>query len=603
MIYVEFIYWLIIIIALYLGVPFVYKKYGVNRCVIFLYAIGLFVFFPVTLYSYGSEYTASVPVMVGQLFVLNIGGNEIVELITNYHLKDNAIFTLAIWSTYIMCPFITVQAVLSFIRNKLKKTILKFTFNKNIHIFTERNENSVLLAKDIMAKDKKSYVIFTDSSPDENEKHFLGISLKLNEAFNLINPTNNIDVFFTDEDEDLKLDKLMYFLSSNSNKELKIYVLTSRKITEEVIDNFKKNNKNARIIVLNTDEILSRKILWNYPLYLNMAKKEELNVTVIGVGETGGTFASNVLWCGQLPECKLYLNLVDKEGSTVFKNIGDNLDPADFNTEIFSYDAQTNEFLNDIKDTRIINSDYIFVALPNDDMNISISKKLRLFFLRCGKKPYITTLVRNDSKYKTMKEILKEEEITLVGGKSEFYTSNVLLNDKLFNIAFEVYKIVEEKYGNIVNERDFYNQSHIDIYSSYANAVHTKYKAFAITGESDTLTYDKIKEKVDSNHHLLSVNEHDRWVAFEKLKGYIGFSGTEEELIEFLKSNKNSGRKVHKNDDIKIHACITDFDGVEKLDKLIVEKEFKKESNLKEIDELIASKTAELWQKGDIKNV
>ena len=87
MIYVEFIYWLIIIIALYLGVPFVYKKYGVNRCVIFLYAIGLFVFFPVTLYSYGSEYTASVPVMVGQLFVLNIGGNEIVELITNYTLR------------------------------------------------------------------------------------------------------------------------------------------------------------------------------------------------------------------------------------------------------------------------------------------------------------------------------------------------------------------------------------------------------------------------------------------------------------------------------------------------------------------------------------
>ena len=66
-----------------------------------------------------------------------------------------------------------------------------------------------------------------------------------------------------------------------------------------------------------------------------------------------------------------------------------------------------------------------------------------------------------------------------------------------------------------------------------------------------------------------------------------------ENLIEFLESNKST-RKIHKNEILKMHACITDISGVEEAERMIKEISGK-EQKLVEIDELIAEQTAKIW--------
>jgi len=80
-------------------------------------------------------------------------------------------------------------------------------------------------------------------------------------------------------------------------------------------------------------------------------------------------------------------------------------------------------------------------------------------------------------------------------------------------------------------------------------------------------------------------------VHFEILKGYIGVPS--EKLFNFLSDNSKIG-KIHKNEKLKMHACITDLKGLEQVDGLIQEITGKKQ-NLVKIDEEIAEQTAALW--------
>ena len=136
----------------------------------------------------------------------------------------------------------------------------------------------------------------------------------------------------------------------------------------------------------------------------------------------------------------------------------------------------------------------------------------------------------------------------------------------------------------------FYKQKQIDIFSSYANAIHCKYKVYALCGSCEATEAEVCQSLAEKTGELIET-EHKRWVAFVTLKGYIGVPT--EHLNTFLENNAKTG-KAHKNEKLKMHACITDVNGVEMLDKLIEEK-YGIKQNLTQIDELIAKQTATLW--------
>ncbi len=585
-------FWLLPLLVLIIGIPYIYYVKGVRFCIGCAYVICVIIFIRFFNLLYGNVAFLSAFVYSAQLFIFGINGNELVQLINSIADRVSVLYIICVWAAFLVCPVLTMGAVLTLIKKGLDRTAIKTRFFKKVFIFTEKNYKSLSLAKDIINNIKNSVVVFTEEDENETDNKILYVSSTPYQVCDMLNGTNDVTLCFNNEDTGMLLDKLSIFLEKGLKRKADIYVFTNNPIAYEVIDGIKKETENHCIKVISTNAILARNILWEYPLFLNMTEKE-LNVSIFGVGNFGGYFAMNTLWCSNMPDVQFKLNLVDTDSSEhILKRVSSNLPDDYFDIQIFNEDFNTNEFFKKLPDTRMINSNYFLVSTGNDDLNINISRRLRLMFARIGKHPFIITVLKNQSRYNIMKIALEKEDIVITGGVDNIYNCDSILNDKFFKRAFDVYKLVEGNYGHDVTEEDFYKQNQIDIFSSYANAIHCKYKVYSLC-ESCDVGKEEIDEKLKEKFSAIVEAEHKRWVAFEMLKGYIGVSS--DALPEFLENNASVG-KVHKNEMLKMHACITDVKGVEYVDKLIKER-FGFEQNLKQIDELIARETSSLWLK------
>lgn len=589
------ILWVALFLLLVIGVPYIYSKKGVRFCIGIAYVIGVIVFAKLFYEYQGLKSVLSSLVFSAQLFAFNVSGSELVEMLEAVQENVTFGYVLCAWASFLICPVLTVSVLLTYIKKTLDRAKLKTRIFRDIYIFTYKCESTCLLAQDICAENKRAVVVFADSEGEDAGGRILSVCRTPAEIVAMINGTNNINLCINDADTGEILDKLNSFLANQKQrtKKAKIYIFSDNPIAHEVIDGIKKTAPLQHIQVISTNALLMREILWDYPLFSNMHTPDELNVTVLGVGDFGGYFAKNSLWCATLPDCKLRLNLVDADKEeNILRRVSDNIPKDYFDIEIFSENINTNCFFDRISNSRLKNSDYILVAMGNDDLNISISRKVRLHFARWGKSPFIMTVLKNQSKFSVMKEILAKEGIVVTGGAENMYSYDRMFNDRFFSRAFCVYRIVEKNYGNDVTHNDFYRQSQIDIFSSYANAIHCKYKVFYLTGAAEP-TKEQIESALAEKLDKIVYSEHERWVAYELLKGYVGVD--REDLPRFFESNKSTG-KIHKNEALKMHACITDLAGVEYVDSLI-EQMYGKKQNLVEIDTLIARSTADIWFK------
>lgn len=587
------ILWIALFLMLVIGLPYTYSKKGVRFCIGIAYVIGVVVFAKLFYEYQGLKSVLSSFVFSAQLFAFNVSGSELVEMLDTLRADTSVWYFCCVWAAFLICPILTISVLLTYIKKILDRAKLKTRLFKDVYIFTHKCESADLLASDICAENKRAVVVFANSDGEDAGGRILSVCRSASEIAAMLNRTNNVNLCINDADTGEILDKLNNFLANQPKREkkAKIYIFSDNPIAHEVIDSIKKTVPDQHIQVISTNAILMREILWDYPLFSNMHSPDELNVTVLGVGAFGGYFAMNTLWCATLPDCKLRLNLVDADKEeNILRRVSDNVPKDYFDIEIFSENVNTNCFFDRIAETRLRNSDYILVAMGNDDLNISISRKVRLHFARWGKHPFIMTVLKNQSKFSVMKETLAKEGIVATGGAGNMYSYDRIFNDRFLSRAFCVYRIVEKNYDKDVTVADFYRQNQIDIFSSYANAIHCKYKVFSLTGMAEP-TKEQIEAALNEKIEKIVASEHERWVAYELLKGYVGVE--KEELPHFFESNKSTG-KIHKNEALKMHACITDLAGVEYVDKLI-EEMYGKKQNLAEIDELIARRTADIW--------
>ncbi len=587
------ILWIALFLILVIGLPYTYSKKGIKLCVGIAYLIGVIVFAKLFYEYQGLMSVLSSFVFSAQLFTFGVNGRELVEMLHAVRAELSVSYLLCVWAAFLICPVLTVSVLLTYIKKTLDRAKLRTRLFKDVYIFTHKCESADLLARDICAENKRAVVVFADSDGEDAGGRILSVCRSASEIAALLNGTNSINLCINDTDTGEILDKLNNFLANQPKREkkAKIYIFSDNLIAHEVIDGIKKTVPDQHIQVISTNAILMREILWDYPLFSNMHSPGELNVTVLGVGNFGGYFAMSTLWCATLPDCRLKLNLVDADKEeNILRRVSDNIPKDYFDIEIFNENINTNCFFDRIAETRLRDSDYILVAMGNDDLNISISRKVQLHFARWGKHPFIMTVLKNQSKFAVMKETLAKEGIVATGGTENMYSYQRIFNDRFFSRAFEVFKIVEKNYGKDATVADFYSQNQIDIFSSYANAIHCKYKVFSLTGAVEP-EREQIEQALVEKLEKIVHAEHERWAAFELLKGYVGVA--HEDLPEFFESNKATG-KVHKNEALKMHACITDLAGVEYVDSLI-EQMYGKKQNLAEIDKLIAQKTADIW--------
>ena len=385
----------------------------------------------------------------------------------------------------------------------------------------------------------------------------------------------------------------LYADKPGQNKNIEIYLFSDKAEAEIVMNSTDK--KDITVNIINEKKLIAYDLVFQKPLYENI-KNNTMSVLIIGSDPVAFEVLKAASWCGQLgDEYELKINYIDKNASyykSVLKKECPELICSNYNIKFFDCDTDTDELektvLQYCSDTT-----YIVLADENDEKNIQNALFFRSLFMRTSpdfnNEPVIAAFINDTIKYNMCKEFtaVSRERIERKGwnfsdkkaqnyniypfGADQYvYSDDFMINSDIEKLAVNchaVYELAFSKNTADDNEiRSSYNVSETNKRSSRANAIRIKYKLFLCgmnmckcTKPGD-ITYDDIKAILTEKTMMdkLSRVEHECWNAFMRSEGYRGASVDEARIYQAYTNN-------HKNIRAKLHACICDWDELDRV--------------------------------------
>lgn len=472
---------------------------------------------------------------------------------------------------FVLAPILTFGFVLSFFKNISAYKRYITHYNSNVFIFSELNEKSLALAKSLYKNDSKNrFFVFTDVFEKEEEQSYEFVE-KAKElgAVCFKKDIVTIDFSFHSKKSDLSFFAIGEDQSENISQALKIvdklkyrdktnlYVFSTQVEAEMLLANaFNSADNDIKIKVRRVNEVQS---LISRNLYENGHEKifesayddgsgvKKINAVVIGMGQHGTEMTKALSWFCQMDGYLVEINAFDLDSSVSerfaaecpelmkFSGVLDVAGETKYTINIRSgIDVDTVAFDKLIQS--LPRTTYVFVALGNDEKNISTAVKLRSLFERMGYNPEIQAVVYNSDKKEALTGISnfkgQEYKIDFIGDMKSSYSEEVILDSDVEEEALKRHT----KWGN---ESEFW-QYNYNYKSSIASAIHRKMKILCgMPGiEKDP------KDRTEDELWNLRILEHNRWNAYMRSEGYV-YGGTVEK----------SGR----NDLAKMHNCLVPF--------------------------------------------
>lgn len=542
---------------------------------------------------------------------------------------------------------------------RLKWMYLKFWQKK--YFFSELNEASLTLAKGIMNSEKRvmrrPVVIFSDVYRDEDNerkseilaeaKTIGAICIKDDLSHVKKNRFGERVFFLIDENDNISLQTLtdladksnyeflkkseIFFITDNDayiEVEKRIFEMLKKKyyFSKDEMPNFIPVRSSRNLIL----DMLVNKVPLFEPL-IDKENKESLTVTILGTGQIGIEMFLSVYWIGQILNCKLNINVLSMETQTQFWNKIDYINPeirrtTDKNDPILNYnrkgekseeycnvryiecDACSSALINALENHNdpksIIDTDYFFVALGSDKLNISVANTLRKevakyhIFKKDNTKAVITYVVYDQ----TISEIVNKKQlfssfdsgtidfvnntadiiITAVGSLGEMYS----VENIFFNKFYKSTKEINESYELLRNresrkeEQASRREGEYRYWASMAKAMHRKYKMFSAGflynsvfnySDPDDKSYKKSIEDTFDRYEAFIRNdteqkkeyyrlldelawlEHRRWNAFMRVNGFCGTKHYENYAVPDEIGS-------YKQMEVKLHPCLVECD-------------------------------------------
>ncbi len=480
-------------------------------------------------------------------------------------------YTILFSILFVLAPILTFGFVLSFFKNisAYKRYITHYA--SNVFIFSELNDKSLALANSLYKNNSKDrFFVFTDVFEKEEEQSYeLVEKAKELGAVCFKKDIVTIDFSFHSKKSELNFFTIGEDQSENISQALKIvdkfkyrdntnlYVFSTQVESEMLLAGaFNSSDDDIKIKVRRVNEVQS---LITRNLYEKGYEKifksayddgsgvEKINAVVIGMGKHGTEMTKALSWFCQMkgylveidsfdvdsqaserftlecPELMKFSGKLDIEGEskyTINIHSGIDVDTASFDGLIQSLPRTT----------------YVFVALGNDEKNVSTAVKLRSLFERMGYSPEIQAVVYSSDKKEALTGIAnfkgQKYNIDFIGDMKTSYSEEVILGSDVEEEALKRHL----KWGN---ESDFW-QYNYNYKSSIASAIHRKMKVLCgVPGiEKDP------KDRTEEELWPLRILEHCRWNAYMRSEGYV-YGGTVEK----------SGR----NDLAKMHNCLVPF--------------------------------------------
>ena len=462
---------------------------------------------------------------------------------------------------YVVAPMFTIGVVLSLFKNLsayLKYLLMRF---KDVYVFSELNEKSMVLASDIKSKNKNSVIVFTDVF-EENEESVYEL---VEEAKKLGAICFKKDILIVDFKKHSNKKSIFFFAigmdeTENLNQALKLvenyrdrenthlYVFSTKIEGELLLTAIDKGAIKVRRI--NEVQSLVNRLLYEHGDVLFDTARElpdgnkKISAIVVGLGNHGTEMLKALTWFGQMNGYKLEINAFDRSplAEERFTALAPELMSPNYNGVDLEGEAQYKITIHSDIDvssitfakeiSKIDDATYVIVALGNDDVNINTAVTLRMYFERLKIHPVIQAIVYNSPQKKALEGIKNYRgqayDIDFVGDIETSYAESVIIGSELEGEALRRHL----KWGN---EEEFWTYEY-NYRSSIASAIHMGARIHCkIPGAEKNE-----KDLTDEERLIIEILEHRRWNAYMRSEGYV-FSGSPD------KSSRNDLAKMHHN--------------------------------------------------------
>lgn len=480
---------------------------------------------------------------------------------------------------YVVAPMFTIGVVLSLFKNVSANLKYFRTYFKDVYVFSELNDKSIVLASDIKSKHKKAAIVFTDVFEDNEEKIYELIEQARNLGaicfkkdilvvnFKKHSESKSISFFAIGSNETENLNQSLKLIENYRNRDnTHIYIFSTKIESELLLTAIDKGKVKVRRI--NEVQSLINRILYERGSIIFDGAWEDTNgdkcisAVVVGMGNHGTEMVKALTWYGQMDGYRLEINAFDQDelAEEKFVALAPELMSSDYNgvdvegeakyqiTIHPDVDVQTITFADKI--SKITNASYVFVALGNDDMNINTAVNLRMYFERIKIHPVIQAVVYNSQQRRALEGIANYRgqayDIEFVGDIESSYTEDVIIDSELEDDALKRHL----KWGK---EEEFWTYEY-NYRSSMASAIHMKARVKCGIPGADK----KEADLSDEERTIIETLEHRRWNAYMRAQGYI-FSGSTD------KSSRNDMAKMHH--DLVDYSSLTEE--VKRLDSKV----------------------------------
>lgn len=488
------------------------------------------------------------------------------------------IYFILINILFLATPSLTIGIILTYLERIISYIKFKFLKNKKICVFSEINEKSLTIAKNI----EDSIIVFANVK-EKMEVNIKSIKFSKRVKDINLNSKSDVTIYMIYEDEEENLNEALELISKYKERDnTKIYVINDNEEAQTILDSTNKGKVSIEII--NEKERHIFDLLNNKPLYLNTLNKT-ISILIVGCGNIGKEFLRDAIWCGMIPGYKLKILVVDLMADKIKENINVEMPELlnNYDISFINNDIESNEVIEEIKLRSEIN--YILISMNNDDQNINTAIMLRRLFLReFNREPIINLYIENEYKKEQILCLLNEKgysyNFNAFGSVKDIYKQYTSLGSELEKLAIKIHLSYDPDDKDLIR----YNLREYNKRSSRACAVHIKYKLYSVLEnkfQDDMKENQKLFRKMYSTkiENLLTKNEHDRWMAYMRSIGYVKASTTDVE--KYYNSNKHYIDYLARR-----HPGLVEY---EKLDEVSKElsKITSKKVDLKEKDKMI----------------
>ena len=469
--------------------------------------------------------------------------------------------------------------ILASIFPALRLAVAQLAIWREKYYFSELNDASLELAKSICRIKRffliRPILIFTDAYVDGGQersaelmmeaKRIGAICVRDDLAHVKKNKLGRKKLFLIDVIKEANLQTLTVLADTPNSKYLKraeIYLFTKddtyipveRNLQKALRAKWKiKTDDDPRlpvIIPVRGHRNLITNMLCKVPLYEPLIGKERntdgtrnLTVTILGAGQLGMEMLLNTYWIGQLPDCRLTINVVSQEAEVTFWDKLDYINPELRRTmqagdpllqvnakgemapvyctvNYIQEDMKSSAFLRrldkDGPDTSLLDTDYFFVAPGSDDDSISIANIVRKYVgeYRLAQKSTQRTVIAYVVYSSEVADALNKNKrfsyfkdfhniyMCAVGSRREVYSAEtVFMYDYIdqANVAHNAYLSAKSREERAEKHRARLNNDY-KYWASLARSMHIKYKMYAL-GMQNLSLFD-VEDGQEAYHRL-----------------------------------------------------------------------------------------------------